>query len=400
MTATAGWSALLKREWIPLLVAMVGGVLLHSMNVLMLLATVLPSIVADVGGAAMVSWPTTAFLASSIVAATCTGHLTVRLGARNAFCAGALVCRIGALICAAAPTMGVVVAGRFVQGFGGGVLSAMAYVLVGRAFPEPVWPRVAALLSRAWSMAVLMGPMLGGAFVTWGNWRASFYAVTVLAALRAGAATRAGRKGGPGAGNPRWPGRVDLSGDRHHVDRQRRYPAVDQGGPLPDGGRLARNHDPPGPALEGAAASERRLLPAHGDGHRHVVLLAGLDRLQPAVDLHPDLPAEPARLRSPRRRLHGRRRLDWLDRGVARRCGPDAARGRPAENRSVHGSTPPLGTIRFKLKRASVLRPSRWPVNRLLGSSFFYVSSHRFSNVSFCSRSAVLLRCARSPEDP
>lgn len=212
MTATAGWSALLKREWIPLLVALVGGVLLHSMNVLML-ATVLPSIVADVGGAAMVSWPTTAFLASSIVAATCTGHLTVRLGARSAFCAGALVFGIGALICAAAPTMGVVVTGRFVQGFGGGVLSAMAYVLVGRSFPEPVWPRVAALLSGAWSMAVLVGPMLGGAFATWGNWRGSFYAVTVLAALLAVVAARAlprGRGEKAGAARAIPGGRVAL----------------------------------------------------------------------------------------------------------------------------------------------------------------------------------------------
>lgn len=182
MSATVGWSALLKPQWLPLLVALVGGVLLHSMNVLML-ATVLPSIVEDVGGTAMMSWPTTAFLASSIVAATCTGHLTARLGARTAFCAGAVVFGIGALVCAIAPSMGVVVAGRFVQGFGGGVLSAMAYVLVGKSFPEPMWPRVAALLSGAWSMSVLIGPMVGGAFATWGNWRGSFYAVTVLAAL-------------------------------------------------------------------------------------------------------------------------------------------------------------------------------------------------------------------------
>lgn len=189
MSATVGWSALLKPQWLPLLVALVGGVLLHSMNVLML-ATVLPSIVEDVGGTAMMSWPTTAFLASSIVAATCTGHLTARLGARTAFCAGAVVFGIGALICAIAPSMGVVVAGRFVQGFGGGVLSAMAYVLVGKSFPEPMWPRVAALLSGAWSMSVLIGPMVGGAFATWGNWRGSFYAVTVLAALLAVVAAR------------------------------------------------------------------------------------------------------------------------------------------------------------------------------------------------------------------
>lgn len=201
MSTRVGWSALLKPQWLPLLVALVGGVLLHSMNVLML-ATVLPSIVEDVGGTAMMSWPTTAFLASSIVAATCTGHLTVRLGARTAFCAGAVVFGIGALICATAPSMGVVVAGRFIQGFGGGVLSAMAYVLVSNAFPEPMWPRVAALLSGAWSMSVLVGPLVGGAFATWGNWRGAFYAVTVLAALLAVVAARAlprarAEKGGP-----------------------------------------------------------------------------------------------------------------------------------------------------------------------------------------------------------
>jgi hypothetical protein len=62
MSETVGWSALMERRWLPVLVALVGGVLLHSMNVLML-ATVLPSIVEDVGGTAMMSWPTTGFLA-------------------------------------------------------------------------------------------------------------------------------------------------------------------------------------------------------------------------------------------------------------------------------------------------------------------------------------------------
>ena len=68
-----GWATLLKPEWLPLLAVLLGGVLLHSMNVMML-ATVLPSVVEEVGGAALMSWPTTAFLASSIVAATCTGQ--------------------------------------------------------------------------------------------------------------------------------------------------------------------------------------------------------------------------------------------------------------------------------------------------------------------------------------
>ena len=136
-----GWSDVLKAEWLPALTVLLGGVLLHSMNVL-IVATVLPSIVAEVGGATMMSWPTTAFLASSILAATCTGLLTVAIGARSAFCAGALIFGVGALLCAHAASMGHFIAGRFVQGFGGGLLAAVAYILVRSTFPEPTWPRV------------------------------------------------------------------------------------------------------------------------------------------------------------------------------------------------------------------------------------------------------------------
>jgi MFS family permease len=210
------WSALLKPEWLPLLAVLLGGVLLHSMNVMML-ATVLPSIVEEVGGAALMSWSTTAFLASSIVAATCTGHLTSRFGARSAFAVGALVFGAGALVCALAPSMGFVVAGRFVQGFGGGVLSAMAYVLVGNAFPEHLWSRVGSLLSGVWSLSILVGPLVGGTFATWGNWRGSFYAVTIagvvlaIFSLRSLPRARGGSGGGRDGKGRRVPiGRVVL----------------------------------------------------------------------------------------------------------------------------------------------------------------------------------------------
>src|SRR6516165_7563950 len=62
-----GWSALLVPRLMLPLAVLLGGVLLHSMNVL-ITATLLPSIVADIGGGKLMSWPTTAFVASSIVA--------------------------------------------------------------------------------------------------------------------------------------------------------------------------------------------------------------------------------------------------------------------------------------------------------------------------------------------
>src|SRR5579864_4929110 len=141
-----GWGALLRPEWLPALAVLSGGILLHSMNVLML-ATIMPTIVGELGGAPMMSWPTTAFLASSIVAATCAGLFAKVLGARTVYSLGALIFGVGSLVCAVAPAMGWIVAGRFVAGFGGGLVQAVAYVLLQQTFPQRTWARAIALLS-------------------------------------------------------------------------------------------------------------------------------------------------------------------------------------------------------------------------------------------------------------
>lgn len=179
-----GWRSLLRREWLLTLAVLLGGVLMQSMNVL-LLATVLPSIVGELGGAALLSWPNTAFLASSIVAASCAGVLASAIGGRTAYCVGVATFGLGALLCSLATTMGWVVAGRFVQGFGGGLEAAMAYVLVRRTFPEAMWSRTIALMSGSWSMSVLLGPLVGGMFARFGSWRSAFVATTILAGILA-----------------------------------------------------------------------------------------------------------------------------------------------------------------------------------------------------------------------
>lgn len=179
-----GWAALLRPVWFPALAVLMGGVLLHSMNVLMM-ATVLPSIVQEVGGASLMSLSTTAALASAIVASACTNYLAAVLGARRVYAIGALIFGTGALLCALAPTMTEVIVGRFVQGFGGGMLTALAYVLMRTTFPEAVWTRAITLLSGVWSFSVLLGPLIGGTFATYGDWRGAFYAVATSACFLA-----------------------------------------------------------------------------------------------------------------------------------------------------------------------------------------------------------------------
>jgi hypothetical protein len=73
-----------------ILCVLLGGVLLHSMNVL-ITATLLPSIVAELGGTNVMSWPTTAFVASSIIAASSTSLVGGKFESRRAFSGGAVI---------------------------------------------------------------------------------------------------------------------------------------------------------------------------------------------------------------------------------------------------------------------------------------------------------------------
>src|SRR6201984_208630 len=178
------WSALLVAPSILPLAVLLGGNLLHSMN-LLITATLLPSIVADIGGSYLMSWPTTAFVAASIIAATGSVVASKAIGNRRAVCAGAMVYATGSVFCALAPSIVVIIAGRFVQGLGGGLLSALAYVLVRSLFAEPLWPRVLGLLASVWSVTVLVGPLIGGIFAGYGYWRGAFFAVAGAGGLLA-----------------------------------------------------------------------------------------------------------------------------------------------------------------------------------------------------------------------
>src|SRR5262249_13732857 len=137
----------------------------------------LPSIVIDIGGAGLISWTNTAFLASSIVAAAGTGVLTTAIGARRSYCASAAIYCVGSILCGLAPTMSLVICGRFVQGFGSGLLAAIANVLVREVFPEALWPHVIAFLGSIWTISILVGPLIGGVFAMYGDWRGAFFAV-------------------------------------------------------------------------------------------------------------------------------------------------------------------------------------------------------------------------------
>lgn len=156
------------------------GVLLHSMNAL-LMSTVMPSAVKDIGGLEYMAWPSTAFLATSVIAASAGSVVRAAVGGRAGYALAALMFGLGSLIAGLAPGMGWLVFGRAVQGVGGGLISSLAYVMVRNVFPAILWPRTFALFSSIWGIAVLIGPLIGGVFASLGFWRGAFLVVAVIA---------------------------------------------------------------------------------------------------------------------------------------------------------------------------------------------------------------------------
>src|SRR5262249_22573542 len=90
---------------------------------------------------------------------------------------------LGLLGGAAAPSMGALIAGRAVQGLGGGGLSAVIYASVARCYPSESQPRMLALLSTAWVVPGLVGPGLGGFVAGHASWRLVFIGLTPVALL-------------------------------------------------------------------------------------------------------------------------------------------------------------------------------------------------------------------------
>ena len=176
-----GWSELLSGRNGLRSLALAGGVALHAINVYMV-TTILPSAVRDIGGLAYYAWNMTLFVAASIFGSAVTPRLLSSMGPRQALSWAIAIFALGSAACAVAPSMPWMLAGRSVQGLGGGLLLGLSYSCVRLLFEERLWSRAMVLVSSMWGVATLAGPAIGGVFAQMGYWRGAFWAMLPLAA--------------------------------------------------------------------------------------------------------------------------------------------------------------------------------------------------------------------------
>jgi MFS transporter, DHA2 family, methylenomycin A resistance protein len=145
----------------------------------------LPAIQREIGGSvAGLQWVVDAYTLALAAVMLTAGSEADRAGARRVFTAGLAVFGAGSAACAVAPTLGILIAARAVQGLGASALLPCSLALLVHQFPDA---RARARALGVWggmgSLGVALGPVIGGALVALASWRLIFVINVPVCAL-------------------------------------------------------------------------------------------------------------------------------------------------------------------------------------------------------------------------
>jgi MFS family permease len=164
--------------------------------------TVMPVVARDLGGLRLYGWVFSGFMLGSVIGIVAAGREADRRGPAVPFVAGVILFGAGLALAGLAPSMGVLVAGRVLQGVGAGAVPSVAYAVIGRSLPATLRPRMMAILSTAWVAPGLAGPAVSAEVARLFGWRWVFLgllpivavagAIAVPALIRLGAPARGG----------------------------------------------------------------------------------------------------------------------------------------------------------------------------------------------------------------
>lgn len=148
-----------------------------------IVATAMPTIVADLGDFHLFSWVFAAYLLSQAVSIPIYGRLADLFGRKRVFFAGASLFLAGSTLCGFAQGMLSLIVFRTLQGLGAGAVQPVAYTIIGDIYTPTERARVQGFLSSVFGISAVIGPSLGAFLVEHVSWSAVFWVNLPIGAL-------------------------------------------------------------------------------------------------------------------------------------------------------------------------------------------------------------------------
>lgn len=130
-----------------------------------------------------VQWIVIAYLLAIAITIVTVGRAGDIIGHRRILLAGIVLFTFASILCGAAPTLGMLLAARAVQGIGAAILMAMTVALVRETVPKQNTGSAMGLLGTMSAIGTALGPSVGGVLVAGLGWRAIFLVMVPLGLL-------------------------------------------------------------------------------------------------------------------------------------------------------------------------------------------------------------------------
>ena len=170
-------------------------------------ATAMPTIVAQLGGLAIYAWVFSAYMLASTTVVPIFGKLSDIYGRRPIYLGAMALFMIGSALSGQAQTMPQLIIFRAIQGMGAGGLLPLAFTIIGDIFTFEQRAKMQGLFSSVWGVSSVIGPLIGGFLVDQVSWRWVFYLNIPFGLLAVALMMFAWRDV-----SPRSPGQVDYVG--------------------------------------------------------------------------------------------------------------------------------------------------------------------------------------------
>lgn len=137
----------------------------------MIFSSALPTIVGELGGVDQMSWVISAFMVTMTIAMPLAGQLGDRMGRKWVYIAGIAIFVIGSTVGGFANGMGVLIAGRAIQGFGAGIMMISSQSIVAEVVSARERGKFMGIMGGVFGLSSVLGPVLGGWFTDGPGWR-------------------------------------------------------------------------------------------------------------------------------------------------------------------------------------------------------------------------------------